>query len=92
MLVGVQERAARADLQAITAAAPPRLSVDDVLATIAELGTVAGVLKTAEPGDRAELYEALGVTATYDPCARTAVLAVSVPRSARNVSEGRRAP
>ena len=43
---------------------------------------------TAEPSDRARLYEALGVTATYDADTRNAVLQVVVPRSAKNVSEG----
>jgi site-specific DNA recombinase len=83
-----QERAAAADLQAAAAAVPPRLRVDDVLATIDELGSLAGTLSTAEPDDRAQLYEALGVTATYDANARTAVLEVALPRSAKNVSEG----
>ncbi len=77
-----------ADLQAATATAPPRLTVDDVLATIEELGSLAAVLSTAEPNDRAQLYEALGVAATYDAKARTAVLEVALPRSANNVSEG----
>jgi site-specific DNA recombinase len=82
------ERAAASDLQAATATAPPRLTVDDVLATIEELGSLAGVLSTAEPNDRAQLYEALGVATTYDAKARTAVLEVALPRSANNVSEG----
>jgi hypothetical protein len=59
-----------------------------VLATIAELGSLTGVLATADPNDRAQLYEALAVTATYDANARTAVLEVALPRSAKNVSEG----
>ena len=40
---------------------PSRLTVDDILATIAELGNLTGVLSTADPNDRAQLYEALGV-------------------------------
>ena len=72
------------------AAAP--LTVDDVLATIEDLGSLAGVLSTAEPNDRAQLYEALGMAATYDANARTAVLEVALPRSANNVSEGRHTP
>ena len=83
-----QERTAASDLQAATAAAPARLTVDAVLATIAEFGGLAGVLSAADPNDRAQLYEALGVTATYDANARKAVLAVALPRSAKNVSEG----
>jgi len=83
-----QERAAASDLHAATAAAPPRLTVDDVLATIEEMGSLAGVLSTSEPNDRAQLYEALGVAATHDANARTAVLELALPRSANNVSEG----
>ena len=83
-----QERTAASDLQTATAAAPPQLTVDDVLATVAELGNLTGVLSTAEPSDRAQLYEALGVTATYDADTRNAVLQVALPRSAKNVSEG----
>ena len=61
----------------------------DVLdATVAELGNLSGVLSTAEPSDRSQLYEALGVTATYDADTRNAVLQVALPRSAKNVSEG----
>jgi len=60
-----QERPAASDLQAATAAVAPQLTVDDVLATVAELGNLTGVLSTAEPSDRAQLYEALGVTGTY---------------------------
>jgi hypothetical protein len=83
-----QERTVASDLQAATAAAPPQLSVDDVLATVAELGNLTGVLSTPEPSDRAQLYEALGVTATYDADTRNAVLQVALPRGAKNVSEG----
>jgi len=82
-----QERTAASDLQAATAAAPPCLTVADVLATVAELGSLAGLLETAEPTDRAQLYEALGVTAAYDADTRKAVLEVALPRGANNVSE-----
>ncbi len=87
-----QERTAASDLQAATADAPAPLTVDEVLATIAELGNLAGVLSTAEPADRSQLYEALGITATYDAAARTAVLEAALPRSAKNVSEDRVEP
>ena len=65
----------------------PRTRRQGKLATIAEVGNLASVLKTADPSDRAQLYEALGVTATYDAGARKAVLEVALPRSAKQVSE-----
>lgn len=68
--------------------APPPLDVDDVLAIVDRLGGLSGLLATAEPTDRAQLYEALGVTAAYNAGARTAKLEVALPRSANNVSEG----
>jgi site-specific DNA recombinase len=87
-----QERAARADLQRSTASAPVPLDADDVLATIERFGSLTSMLEHAEPKDRAQLYNTLGVTATYDAIARTAVLEVALPRSANNVSEGRHKP
>src|SRR5713101_8155710 len=43
----------------------------------------------APPDDRAALYTALGVSATYDPTTtRSAELTVAIPRSAKNVSGG----
>jgi hypothetical protein len=38
--------------------------------------------------DRAQLYQALGVTATYDANIRTAVLEVAPPRSAKSMWRG----
>ena len=66
-----------------------RFDVDEVLATIEGLGSLTSVLAKAEPKDRAQLYETLGVTATYDAIARPAVLEVALPRSAHSVSEVR---
>ena len=83
-----QERAAQADLNNAASSAPAPLDIGEVLATIEHFGSLTGLLATAQPTDRAELYDALGVTATYDANARTAVLEVALPRSAKNVSEG----
>ena len=47
-----------------------------------------GLLQQADQDDRVALYAALGVSATYDPATRIAELAVAIPRSAKNVSEG----
>ncbi|MGO9877568.1 MAG: hypothetical protein ACLPVY_27675 [Acidimicrobiia bacterium] len=76
-----QERTAAGDLYPSEAAAPPCLTVDDFLATIAELGSLAGLLETAAPTDRAHLY-ARGVTVTYDAAARTAMPASEYPQTA----------
>jgi hypothetical protein len=69
-----QERAAQAELEAVLRTAPPPLTVDDVEAAVTELGGLVAILADADPGDRAELYEALGVGAQYDAATRTAVL------------------
>jgi hypothetical protein len=83
----------RSDVQVPDRVGPARgLTIDDVLATVAELGGLAGLLNTSDPNDRAQLYEALGVTATYEADTRKAILEVALPRSAKNVSEGGHAP
>ena len=46
------------------------------------------LLAGAADTDRARLYEAIGICATYDPGARIATLELAIPRSAKNVSEG----
>jgi hypothetical protein len=51
-----------------------------------------GLLQHANQDDRADLYSALDVSAIYDPASRSAELTVAVPRSAKNVSEGRSHP
>jgi site-specific DNA recombinase len=83
-----QERAAAAELDLARATAPPPLKLDDVLTIVNKLGGLAGVLSLASPADRARLYEALNVTASYDAAARTAQLTLEVPRGAKGVSEG----
>jgi site-specific DNA recombinase len=71
-----EERAAQAELDSIRQAAPPTLTVQDVVAAVTDLGGLVTVLQGAEPKERAELYAALGVEITYQPDPRTAVLAV----------------
>jgi hypothetical protein len=53
-----KERTAVSDLQVATATAPAQFTVDDVLATIEKLGSLAGVLSTADPSDRRSFTEA----------------------------------
>jgi hypothetical protein len=62
-----QERAAQADLQAALSASSTALRVEDVEALVRELGGVVAILKDADPSDRAALYEALKIAASYDP-------------------------
>ena len=80
-----QQRAAQAASNAACATAPPRLTTDEILAVIGELGGLANLLSTAKPQDRAGLYDALGIAATYDPGRRTATLEIAIPRSAERV-------
>lgn len=77
-----------AELDALTSDAPSPMSAGDVLAIVERFGSMAAVLTKADQTDRALFYEALGVTATYDPATRSAELAVEIPRSAECVSEG----
>jgi site-specific DNA recombinase len=83
-----EERSALAGLDALTSEAPSPMSVGHVLAVVERFGSMAAVLAEADQADRATFYEALGVTATYDPASRRAELAVEIPRSAECVSEG----
>jgi hypothetical protein len=55
---------------------PAALRVEDVQALVAELGGLAPILERANPVDRAALYEAFGLAATYDATTQTAVLQV----------------
>jgi hypothetical protein len=71
------ERAARVDLQHATANALAPPVADDVLATIERFGSLTKTLEHPEPKDRAQLYDTLGVTATHDAIARSAVLEVA---------------
>jgi site-specific DNA recombinase len=83
-----QERAARVELEDLASQAPAPLSADEALNVVDRLGGMPGLLQQAGPDDRAALYAALGVSATYDPTTRSAELTVAIPRSAKNVSEG----
>jgi hypothetical protein len=71
-----QERAAQAELETAMSANPAALRVDDVEALVTELGGLAPILERADPVDRIALYEAFGITATYDATTQTAVLQV----------------
>ncbi len=75
-----QERAALAELEHLAAQTPAPLSVDEAVAVVDWLGGMPGLLQEADQHDRAALYAALGVSATYDPATRSAELAVAVPR------------
>ncbi len=82
------ERSAQAELAHLATQAPAPLTADEALAVVDQLGGAAGLLDQANQSDRADLYAALGVSATYDPTTRNAELTVTIPRSAKNVSEG----
>jgi hypothetical protein len=60
--------------EALALEAPSPISPDDVLTVVAHFDSMAAVLAEADQTDRARFYEALGVTATYDPATRTAEL------------------
>ena len=87
-----QERAALSELEHLAAQAPAPLSAVDAVAVVEWLGGMPGLLQQADQDDRAALYAALGVSATYDPATRSAEMAVAIPRSAKNVSEERLPP
>ena len=83
-----QERAARVELEDLASQAPEPLSADEALNVVDRLGGMPGLLRDADQDDRAALYAALGVSAKYDPTTRSAELTVTIPRGAKNVSEG----
>ena len=67
-----EERSALAQLEDLTAQAMAPLSVLEALAVVDRLGGMPGLLLQADQSDRAALYAALGVSATYDPTTRSA--------------------
>ena len=83
-----EERAALAELDHLAVQAPAPLSASEALAVVDQLGGMPGLLQQADQDDQAALYAALDVSATYDPATRSAEFTVSIPRSAKNVSEG----
>jgi hypothetical protein len=76
------------ELEHLASQAPEPLTGAEALAVVDQRGGVARLLQQSDQDDRAALYAALGVSATYDPSTRSAELAVAIPRSAKNVSEG----
>ena len=61
-----------------------QLAADEILAVVGEIGGLTKLLAGAADTDRAGLYEAIGICATYDPEARIATLEPAIPRSAKN--------
>jgi site-specific DNA recombinase len=47
--------------------APQRVSLQDVRALVGEVGDLVRVIEEADPGQKGELYEGLGLTLTYEP-------------------------
>jgi site-specific DNA recombinase len=82
------ERTALAELDQLASEAPAALTAAEALAVVNRVGGMPGLLQQADQEQRAALYAALEVSATYDPAGRTAELAVAIPRGAKNVSEG----
>jgi hypothetical protein len=54
-------------LTAATQLAPPSLSTEEVLAAVEHCGGLTGILHQATDEERAALYEAIGVSAVYNP-------------------------
>ena len=55
---------------ALTAAmqlAPPSLSIEEIVAAVEHCGGLTGILHQATDEERAALYEAIGVSAVYNP-------------------------
>jgi hypothetical protein len=46
------------------------LTEDDIQAIVESLGDVVGVLEAADPQKKAELYDSLGLSLTYEPSKR----------------------
>ena len=86
------ERSAQAELDHLATQAPAPLTSDEALAVVDQVSGMPGLLEQADQSDRAALYAALGVSATYDPTIRRAELTVAIPRGAKNVSERRLPP
>ena len=82
------ERSAQAELEHLATQAPAPLTGEEALAVVDQVGGMPGLLEQADQSDRAALYAALGVSATYDPATRSAELTGAIPRGAKNVSEG----
>lgn len=55
----------------VSAAPPQRLNEDQIAAIVDGLGSLLGVLREADPRDKAELYSRIGLRMTYKPGAKT---------------------
>jgi hypothetical protein len=47
--------------------APPSLSIEEIVAVVERCGGLTGILHQATDVERASLYEAIGVSAVYNP-------------------------
>ena len=65
-----------------------QLAADEILAVVGEIGGLTKLLAGAADTDRAGLYEAIGICATYDPEARIATLEPQYQGAQKTVSEG----
>jgi DNA invertase Pin-like site-specific DNA recombinase len=80
--------AAQAEIRA--AAGRRQMAPDDIAAIVAELGDLVGVIRDADPADKAEMYAQLGLALTYQPGRRLVEATIKPSLSMRKglVSEG----
>ena len=67
----VQGQRLRAELALQQTKPGDRMTKDQIKAVVAQLGDVMGVLKRADPADKAEVYAQLGLRLIYKPDSRT---------------------
>jgi hypothetical protein len=60
--------------------APQSLTVQDVRALVSELGDVGRVIEEADPNKKAEIYESLRLSLTYDPEPRKVLVEADLRR------------
>jgi site-specific DNA recombinase len=85
--VTATRQAAEAKLHQLDAAPEP-LSPEAIRAALEQVGGLAGVLDSADPILRAQLYEELGIEGTYDPRARVVAIRADIRRPMVRVGGG----
>lgn len=80
----------RASYEAVRPAVPPpgrpRMTNDQIAAIVNDLSDVLGVLRDAEPADKADIYTRLGLRLTYQPADLTVRTEVNVMSAAQHWS------
>lgn len=51
----------------LTGSTPKRMTREEITALVSTLGNLLKILHRADPADKAQIYEQLGVQLTYDP-------------------------